>query len=490
MFSRRTTLTVLSLLVVLATLAACAPPTPVVVEKEVIVEKPVVETVEVVKEVVVEKLVVETVEVVKEVVVEKPVEVTKIVEKPVEVTPPPKVTVTLAYNRFFTMSFGPAPPPLDFLREYLKEKYPEIELQFNLVPDSTSAYHDAAMVWLSSKDPTIDILGIDAPWVMEFAEAGYLMPITDRLIPEMKEDLDPALLDVYSYEGERYGIPWWGSVHGLYYRKDILEEYGFDPPATYDDLVEICETILADHPEMSGFTWTGGMSEDLVCAWIDFFKGFGGEYWDEEGKCAINSPEGVAALEFMVDLIGRDITPREVTAWTGKEAKVRFVEGKTIFHVSWQDMVTWLDNPEKSQIVDKWGYMPNPAQPGGRHTGTWGGWAFAINAYTDVPEEAWKVLEAIGSYEVQKDFIISQGPVQPHKKIYTDPEVLEATPKMDVIEEVLPTAYDRPKVPEYWKVSTILKEELHSALTGLKSPKAALDDACVRIDEAIAEAQE
>jgi peptide/nickel transport system substrate-binding protein len=77
------------LLVALAVLAACAPATPeviekevvvekevpvtVVVEKEKIVEKPVVETVEVEKEVVVEKKVVETVEVVKEVVVEKEV---------------------------------------------------------------------------------------------------------------------------------------------------------------------------------------------------------------------------------------------------------------------------------------------------------------------------------------------------------------------------------------------------------------------------------
>ena len=62
-------------------LSACAPPTPQVVEKEVVVEKPVVETVVVEKEVVVEKLVVETV------VVEKVVTPTP---RPEEVTPQPK----------------------------------------------------------------------------------------------------------------------------------------------------------------------------------------------------------------------------------------------------------------------------------------------------------------------------------------------------------------------------------------------------------------
>jgi len=60
----------MALVLLLALIAACAPPAPEVVEKEVVVEKPVVETVIVEKEVVVEKPVVETVIVEKEVVVE------------------------------------------------------------------------------------------------------------------------------------------------------------------------------------------------------------------------------------------------------------------------------------------------------------------------------------------------------------------------------------------------------------------------------------
>jgi peptide/nickel transport system substrate-binding protein len=71
------------LLLGLAVLAACAPATPEVVEKEVVVEKPVVETVIVEKEKVVEKPVVETVIVEKEKVVEK-------VVTPTPKPPPPE----------------------------------------------------------------------------------------------------------------------------------------------------------------------------------------------------------------------------------------------------------------------------------------------------------------------------------------------------------------------------------------------------------------
>ena len=82
MFTNKTWATAIALVAVVATvLSACAPATPVVIEKEVVVEKPVVETVVVEKEVVVEKPVVETVV----------VEVEKVVA-PTPAPVPPEVT--------------------------------------------------------------------------------------------------------------------------------------------------------------------------------------------------------------------------------------------------------------------------------------------------------------------------------------------------------------------------------------------------------------
>ena len=98
-----------SLLVILSlALSACAAPTPEVIEKEVVVEKPVVQTVVVEKEVVVEKPVVQTVVVEKEVVVEKPVVQTVVVE----VTPVPEgVTLPdLGGREVFAATTGDCPP--------------------------------------------------------------------------------------------------------------------------------------------------------------------------------------------------------------------------------------------------------------------------------------------------------------------------------------------------------------------------------------------
>ena len=104
------------LLVALMVLAACAPATPEVIEKEVVVEKPVIETVIVEKEVVVEKPVVETVvvekevpvtvEVMKEVVVKEKVVETVVVEKVIEAATPKPPEVVEQVPREETLIFA------------------------------------------------------------------------------------------------------------------------------------------------------------------------------------------------------------------------------------------------------------------------------------------------------------------------------------------------------------------------------------------------
>jgi multiple sugar transport system substrate-binding protein len=433
----------------------------------------IIQTVEVQKEVPVE--VTSVVEVEKEV----PVEVTSIVEVEKEVAPEDMVDITLAYGRFLRISFGPGPAPFDAIKDAVSAKYPNINVQLNLMPDSMNAWHDALAVWLSAEDPTVDIYGMDTPWVKEFGRAGWAVPLNDKLDLENLED---SGLDTFSYEGQRLGIPFWGSLSGLFYRTDLLEQYGFDPPETFDELVEAAQTITADNPDISGFVWPGAKEESLVMVWASMLYGFGGQYFDDAGKCAANSPEGISAVEFMTKVIEDGVSPPETSAWGAEEAQTRFAEGNAVFLWHNADIVSWLDDPERSAIVGNWALIPTPAQPGGRRSGITGGFSFALNPYTDNLDEAVKVLEVVASEEVQKAFAIAWGPVQYYKGLYEDPEVLEANPNAGAISAILPSALNRPPSSNYAEVTTILQEEIHSAITGIKSVEAALNDACTRID--------
>lgn len=456
MFRKEKWLVVLTLLVALSTLAACAPAPPAATPTPQVIEK---------KETVVVK---ETV----------PVPVTVLV---------PKRTVTIAYNNYFNMTFGPAAPPIDAIKKAVAAKYPDINVELLVTSTEARTWHDMYVTWFMAKDPTVDILGVGGYWTAEFGEAGWLEPLNDGVPPDVDSKilskLIPAYLEAHTYKGKLLGLgPWWGGIGGLYYRKDLLEKYGFKPPETYDDVVKICKAILPKEPGMTGWTWSGKKDVALVNRWFEYLYGFGGKYLDDKGKCAMNSPQALAALEYMVNLIKDGISPAEVASWKEEDSMVRFVSGQAIFHTGRQDMLFWLDDPKKSKIGGKWDFIPNPAQPGGRHSGTYEGWAFSISKFSDSKDAALKVLEIMFDFPVQKDFNLSQGPVQAHMDVYKDADVIKNNPHMPLIEAVAKTALAPLSNPHYPEIADILMEEIHGALTGLKAPKAALNDACSRID--------
>jgi multiple sugar transport system substrate-binding protein len=469
MVPKRVWTAALTLVLILGLLAGCAPaPTPQVIEKvvkeTVVVEKPVPQTVVVEKQV--------TKEVVKE--------VTKEVIKEV---PKDKTIVTLAYNNYFNVTFGPAAPPFEELKKAVAAKYPDITLQLNVMPYEAGPWHDNYVTWFMAKDGTTDLLGVGAYWTAEFGEADWLLPLNDKVDKKILDKLNPAYLAAHTYKGKLLGLgPWWGGIGGLYYRKDLLEKYNLQPPKTYDDVVKIAQTIMKDNKDLTGWTWPALNDWVLVNRWIEFLNGFGGKYFDDAGKCAMASPEATAALKYMVNLIDSGISPKEITTWKEEDSMVRFVSGKAIFHTGRQDMMFWLDDPKKSQIGGKWGFIPNPAQPNGKPAGFYEGWAFSINKYSKHPDAALKVLEVMFDFPMQKAFNLSQGPLQANMDIYKDPDVIKNNPNMPLIEAVASTAVPPIPSPAYAELAGILAEELHSALTKLKTPEAALKNACTRID--------
>jgi multiple sugar transport system substrate-binding protein len=450
-------------------LISCAAPTPTTVEK--VVPQTVVVEKEVLATVIVEKEVPATV------VVEKEVPATVVVEKEVPVD---KQTVILSYNRFFNLSFSDAPSPLEAIRQAVAKKYPEIDVQLNLAPDNMSQWHDAMAIWITAKDSTIDLFGMDTPWVSEFGAAEWAVPLNEHF-PDIADTFEKAGLDLFSYDGKLLAIPFWTATSGMYYRTDLLEAAGYEPPKTWDELTTIVEAITKENPDLTGYLWAGAKEESLTMVWSEFLYEFGGKYWTDDGSCAFNSPEGVKAVEFMKSTIDTGLSPKETTSWNNDEARTRFVEGKAIFLRGPHDYITWLNDPAKSSVAGKWGFVPNPAETG-IQAGSSGGFGLAIQPYTDNLEAALKVMEVIASEEVQKGFALAWGPVQYYKGLYDIPEVKNVYPEAHRLGPVLATSLARPQHPNYAQVSTIIQDEVHAALTGVKPVQQALDDACAQID--------
>jgi multiple sugar transport system substrate-binding protein len=454
-------------IVCVVVLAACgAQPTPQTVIQT--VEVPVQQTVEV--------PVAQTVEVPVEQTVVVPVEQTVIVtEKPLQ--------LSFAGHEYFNMTFGPADPPLTVMRNAVDAVYPGTEIQLIMQPLDGNKYHDNLATYFVAKDPTVDLMYAAGYWMTEFGEAGWLVPLQDKVDPAVLAKYDQASLDTFTHKGDLLGIgPVWGGIGGLYYRKDLLDAAGIQPPETYDDLIAACDTILKDNPDMGCWDWPAMRNLVLVNRWSEYLHGFGGTYKDANDKCAMNSPEGVAALEFMVSLFEDGYTPQEALSWKEEDSNIRFVSGQTLFYSGRQDLLFWLDDPARSQIAGKWGFVQNPAQPGGRHSGFTEFWAFSLSAASDNLDEAIKALNIWADTPVAVDINLGWGPIQGNQEVYADPKVLENNKYLPLIQEIAKSALAPLPSANYGEVVDLLQAEIHSALSGTKTAQQALDDACAAID--------
>ncbi|MGA9349593.1 MAG: ABC transporter substrate-binding protein [Anaerolineae bacterium] len=161
MFTNKKWMTLIALVAMAAMiLPACAAPTPQVIEKEVVVEKPVVQTVVVEKEKVVEKPVVQTVVVEKEKVVTKEVEVEKVVEIQGPVSYPEAV-------------------PLELTAAEVKRLPIDQIVTYKALPE----YHEPA-------------------WVTKLVNEGKLPPVKDRLPKEPQVYLTSGMADGIGVYGD------------------------------------------------------------------------------------------------------------------------------------------------------------------------------------------------------------------------------------------------------------------------------------------------
>lgn len=91
-------------------------------------------------------------------------------------------------------------------------------------------------------------------WMVDFVGPGYLEPLTDLVAsqPDLKwDDIAPFFRDFSaSFKGDIYTVPLDGDFQMVYYRTDVLDELGVQPPQTWDDYLAIAKA--ANGTDMNG----------------------------------------------------------------------------------------------------------------------------------------------------------------------------------------------------------------------------------------------
>ncbi len=480
MFSKkRTILIVLSLLVLLA---SCAPPTPVVVEKEVPV----------------------TVVVEKEVVVEKPVEVTKIVE----VTPVPPAPIKLK-----AWTIGPGPMPTTRATN-LEEAVPKLNA-LGIIPQKVvletlfselkwGPFSEKFFTACEAKEGPHIVTLKDIP---SLADGGFLVPLDEHVEKYWAlgyDDFYPTMWEAVKYKakegpyaGEKHiwGIPQDATPGGIWYRKDVLRALGYTDediaemlPAsaegvTMDDIAKLAKEAVDAGLVEWGILHRPSPGDTIYI----YMKAFGGRVYDpEEDKLVLTKSAALAAFEWFKARVDEGVLPEAPPEW--KVIHAAFVEGKTLFtfasHVGtpseWMAKYGLTDEVFKEDL----GFMLfPPAVPEAKPVTTLGPLAYlvtrgCVKPEEEAPEAAAALLFCASSADLMVKHTIKTMRPPVRKSAYFHPD-LGAYAYADYIKSVAPMleyAEDVPKHPAWGKYKKDVFEVIKAVEAGILAPDAAVDE--------------
>ncbi len=338
-------------------------------------------------------------------------------------------------------------------------------------PNSSSDRFSLYVQLLASRSSEIDVLQIDVVW------PGMLATHLADLGPALggqTRGMFPALVDNDRVDGRLVAVPWYVDAGVLYYRRDLLDKYGFEPPQTWGELGRAAARIqarerAAGNRRLWGYVFQGKAYEGLTCNVLEWVVSRnGGTFIDGDRRITANNPRVVAALRQAAGWIGT-ISPRGVLNYDEEAARGVFQTGNAVFMRNWP--YAWaLAQGEGSAVRGKVGVVALPrGGADGQQAATLGGWHLAVSRYSRHPEQAIDLVRHLTSAKVQKDRAIRGAYNPTYVSLYRDRDVLAANPFFGVLLPAFENAVPRPARQtgaRYNQVSDAIWRATHATLSG------------------------
>jgi multiple sugar transport system substrate-binding protein len=354
---------------------------------------------------------------------------------------------------------------------------PDIKIDVVEGPNASNLIEDLYTSSFLLGGSPYDLVMMDIVWLPKFAAAGWLTDLTDRLTPEDVADLMPGDLSGGRYQERLYRLPIRSDGGMIYYRKDLLEQAGIQPPETFDDLTKAAKQLQQSGAAQWGYVWQGRQYEGLPAMFVEVLAGFGGFWVDPKTQeVGIDRPQAVQALRFLKETIAQGIAPPGVTTFQEEETRRLFQSGQAAFLRNWP-YVYPLASADDSPVKGKFAVMPMVHAPGFESGACLGGWGIGIANSSPHPDAAWRVAQFYASAAAQKIAALENGYLPTRRSVYVDPEVLAKYPYFSSMQRVVERAVLRPPIAQYAQASDILQRYLSAALTDRMSIEAALQAA-------------
>lgn len=271
-----------------------------------------------------------------------------------------------------------------------------IAINVNVLPASqlNAGNVNALMLSITSGKAPDVALGVDPTSPVEFAIRDQVYDLSQMEgYEEVKDRFVDGILVPYEYRGGVYAIPETMNFNVLFYRKDILSQYGIDLPETWNDMYEYVLPAL----------YQQGLQFYFGRDFTQFLYQIGGEFYKDNGlKSGLDSAEAYQAFKEYTELFTNYNVPETAMFYQ------HFRSGLMPIGVGDFNMYMQL-SVGAPEIIGKWGIVPLPGhiKADGMIDRTAGGLTEKgdiIMKQSKKPEQAWEFLKWWSSDEVQTRF--------------------------------------------------------------------------------------
>lgn len=224
---------------------------------------------------------------------------------------------------------------------------PDVTVRWEDVPWNAM---EAKILTSVSAKTAPDVVNLNPKFASQLATRNAWLDLNDALTPEDRGQYLPKIWQAGTLNDQSFGVPWYLTTQITVYNEALLAEAGIEsPPATYEDLATVAREVKEQTGKYAFFVTfvpedSGEVLESLVK--------MGVELVDEAGKAAFDSPAGLAAFEYWVDLYQSQLLPPEVLTQGHRYAIDLYQAGETaLLATSAQFLGTIETNaPEVAQV--------------------------------------------------------------------------------------------------------------------------------------------
>jgi multiple sugar transport system substrate-binding protein len=361
----------------------------------------------------------------------------------------------------------------DLIQEFLRER-PDIHVEVQKLP-WTAAHEKLLTAYAGETLP--DLCSLGNTWIPEFMALNSLTPLDElasnsRAVP--LDDYFPGILESNRVAGRLYGIPWYIDTRLLYYRRDLLQQAGFDaPPTTWSQWEQMLGAIkkMVGRDRYSVLLPLNEFEPLLVLSLQQ-----PSELLRDNGRYGnFRGADFHRTLEFYASMFRRDWAPK-MTNTQISNVWDEFGHGLFSFYISGPWNIAEFRKRLPPQLQDAWMTAPMPG-PNGPGASSAGGASLVIFNRSQSKAAAWALMEYLSRSTVQQRFYELTGNMPPRRSTWQS-STLASSPYAKAYLAQLDRVRSPPKVPEWERIA----QEMRLAAERVVQGVATVDAACVALD--------